>query len=171
MSVVENLVENLADEGLDVYFLVTGGAIAPFVDAVGRNPRARYYCFQNEQGAAIAAEAYWRVSGKIAVVLCTSGPGVQNILNGVCCCWYDSIPCLFISGQVSTAESLNSINAKPRQVGFQEMPVVDVFTTCTMMSEQVKSADQVSDVFSRALTILKHTIRSGPVVIDLPVNS
>ena len=170
MTVVEQIVEQLANHGLDTYFLVTGGAIVPFVDAVGRNSRTRYYCFQNEQGASMAAEAYWRVSGKIGVVLVTSGPGVQNTLNGVCGCWYDSVPCLVVSGQVNISESLNSIKSKPRQVGFQEMPVVDIFKTCTLMSEQIKSVDTVSDVFSQALSILYGKVRSGPVVIDFPVN-
>jgi acetolactate synthase-1/2/3 large subunit len=170
MTVVEQIVDQLANYGLDTYFLVTGGAIVPFVDAVGRNSRSKYYCFQNEQGAAMAAEAYWRVSGKIAVVLVTSGPGVQNTLNGVCGCWYDSVPCLVVSGQVNTSESLNSIKSRPRQVGFQEMPVVDIFKTCTLMSEQIQSADNISDVFSRALAVLMGNVRSGPVLIDFPVN-
>jgi acetolactate synthase-1/2/3 large subunit len=170
MNVADCVVDQLAKLGLDTYFLVTGGAIVPFVDAVGRHPKTRHYCFQHEQGAAIAAEAYWRVSGKIAVVLCTSGPGVQNILNGVCCCWYDSVPCLFISGQVNTSESLDSISSRPRQVGFQEMPVVDVFKTCTLFAKQIQTPETVSDIFSEALSIVLYSERSGPVIVDFPVN-
>jgi acetolactate synthase-1/2/3 large subunit len=119
MTTVESLVEQFLKHGMTDYFVVNGGAIAPFIDAVSRNPSVKYYCFNHEQAAAMAAEGYYRASGKVAIVLVTSGPGVQNILNGVCGCWYDSIPALFISGQVNTSDSLSSITARPRQVGFQ----------------------------------------------------
>ena len=77
--IVDHVINELANNDITTYFLVTGGAIAPFVDAVGRSNRTKYYCFQHEQSAAMAAEGYYRASGKIAVVLVTSGPGVQSI--------------------------------------------------------------------------------------------
>ena len=170
MNAVDHIVEQLANHGLDTFFVFTGGAIVPFIDAVGRNTKCRYFCFQHEQAAAMAAEAYWKTSGKIATVLVTSGPGVQNILNGVCGCWYDSVPCLFISGQVNTNESLDSIVSKPRQLGFQETPVVETFKQCTLMCEKIKNSDELSDVFSRAASLLLTSSRPGPVLIDFPVN-
>jgi acetolactate synthase-1/2/3 large subunit len=135
-SVVDTIVDQLAEIGITTYFIVTGGAIVPFVDAVGRSSKAKHYCFQHEQAASMAAEGYYRASGKIGVVLVTSGPGVQNILNGVCGCWYDSIPVLCISGQVNLNESLDSIKSKPRQVGFQEFPVESTFASCTKYSKK-----------------------------------
>jgi acetolactate synthase-1/2/3 large subunit len=170
-TTVEALVEQIrAHWGITDYFVVNGGAIAPFIDAVSRNPNVRYYCFQHEQSAAMAAEGYYRASGKVAIVLVTSGPGVQNILNGVCGCWYDSIPALFISGQVNTSESLDSISAKPRQVGFQETNVETMFSTCTLYAKKVRTVDEVNTVFSTALDLLFHDDRKGPVLVDLPVN-
>jgi acetolactate synthase-1/2/3 large subunit len=159
---LKKLIENL---GIEYYFTVTGGAIAPFVDAASD----RVIFFQHEQSAVMAAEGYYRSSGKIAAVLVTSGPGIQNTLNGVCGCWYDSIPCLVISGQVNTTESLESITSKPRQVGFQEMPVVDIFKKCTVFCEKISVSSDVSRVFSSAMNTILND-RKGPAVIDFPVN-
>jgi len=167
--IVDHIINELANNDITTYFLVTGGAIAPFVDAVGRSKRAKYYCFQHEQAAAMAAEGYYRASGKIAVVLVTSGPGVQNILNGVCGCWYDSIPCLFISGQVNMNESLDSIKSAPRQVGFQECPVDNMFLSITKYSIKIKSSKEVGNIFQTALNLIINN-RRGPVLIDFPVN-
>jgi len=166
---VRCVVDELANCGIDTYFLVTGGAIAPFVDAVGTSSRVRYYCFQHEQAAAMAAEGYYRASGKVAAVLVTSGPGVQNIVNGLCGCWYDSIPCLFITGQVSSKESLDTINSRPRQVGFQEMPVVEMLKTFTKFASKIQVSDQVSSIFSDAISSMLNG-RPGPALIDFPVN-
>lgn len=167
--IVDKLVDELANHGIDTYFVLTGGAIVPFVDAVGRSSRTTYYCFQHEQSAAMAAEGYYRSCGKVGVVLVTSGPGVQNILNGVCGCWYDSIPALFISGQVNYSESLDSVRSTPRQVGFQEFPVDSTFQSCTKYSTKIRAADEVGAVFSRALSTMLSG-RRGPVIIDFPVN-
>jgi acetolactate synthase-1/2/3 large subunit len=166
---VESLIGQLAAHNIDTYFLVTGGAIAPFVDAVGQSPSVKYYCFQHEQAAAMAAEGYYRASGKIGVVLVTSGPGAQNLINGICGCWFDSIPCLFITGQVNNKESLDSIQSKPRQLGFQEMPVVSMVSECTTFSYKITHVNEVADVFSKAIMSMTHG-RMGPAVIDFPVN-
>jgi len=167
--VVESIVEHLADNGIDHYFVVNGGAIAPFIDAVSRSGRAKYYCFQHEQSAAMAAEGYFRASGKIGVVLVTSGPGVQNIINGVCGCWFDSIPCLFVTGQVNMRESIDSVRSFPRQVGFQEMDVVSMTASCSKFSVKITTDTQIGNVFSDALSSAIRG-RPGPVIVDFPVN-
>jgi acetolactate synthase I/II/III large subunit len=168
-STVDILVEELATIGITAYFIVTGGAIVPFVDAVGRSSKTEHYCFQHEQAAAMAAEGYYRASGKVGVVLVTSGPGVQNILNGVCGCWYDSIPVLCISGQVNFNESLDSIQSVPRQVGFQEFPVESTFASCTKYVKKILKFEDIQTVFSTAIDRMM-TGRKGPVLIDFPVN-
>lgn len=166
---VHCIIDELAIHGIDTYFLVTGGAIAPFVDAVGTSSRAKYYCFQHEQAAAMAAEGYYRASGKVGAVLVTSGPGVQNIVNGLCGCWYDSIPCLFITGQVSSKESLDTIYSRPRQVGFQEMPVIKMLKPFTKFASKIQKVEDVPIIFSLALSEMNNG-RKGPVLIDFPVN-
>jgi acetolactate synthase-1/2/3 large subunit len=169
MNTCDYIIETLYLNGIDTYFVITGGAIVPFINAIARNPKVKYYCFQHEQSAAMAAEGYYRASGKTAGVVVTSGPGVQNILNGVCGCWYDSIPAFFISGQVNTKEDLSNFKSKPRQTGFQEMPVAKMFEDVTKKSLHVPELSQLEGVLKELLTELK-TPRYGPVLMDLPVN-
>jgi acetolactate synthase-1/2/3 large subunit len=169
MNVCDYIIETLYLNGIDTYFVITGGAIVPFINAIARNPKIKYYCFQHEQSAAMAAEGYYRSCGKIAGVCVTSGPGVQNILNGVCGCWYDSVPAFFISGQVNTVEDLSNFVSKPRQTGFQEMPVADMFRDVTKESIHVPSVLKVKYILTRLIQTMK-TPRYGPVLMDLPVN-
>jgi acetolactate synthase I/II/III large subunit len=169
MNTCDYIIETLYLNGIDTYFVITGGAIVPFINAIARNPKVKYYCFQHEQSAAMAAEGYYRASGKTAGIVVTSGPGVQNLLNGVCGCWYDSIPAFFISGQVNTKEDLSNFESKPRQTGFQEMPVAKMFEDVTKKSLHVPELGQLEGVLSELLTELK-TPRYGPVLMDLPVN-
>ena len=169
MNTCDYIIETLYLNGIDTYFVITGGAIVTFINAIARNPKVKYYCFQHEQSAAMAAEGYYRASGKTAGIVVTSGPGVQNLLNGVCGCWYDSIPAFFISGQVNTKEDLSNFESKPRQTGFQEMPVAKMFEDVTKKSLHVPELGQLEGVLSELLTELK-TPRYGPVLMDLPVN-
>ena len=169
MNICDYIIETLYLNGIDTYFVITGGAIVPFINAIARNPKVKYYCFQHEQSAAMAAEGYYRSCGKIAGVCVTSGPGVQNILNGVCGCWYDSVPAFFISGQVNTAEDLSNFVSKPRQTGFQEMPVADMFRDVTKESLHVPNVLKVKHTLTKLIQTMK-TPRYGPVLMDLPVN-
>ena len=169
MNTCDYIIETLYLNGIDTYFVVTGGSIVPFIDAISSNPKVKYYCFQHEQSAAMAAEGYYRSSGKIACVCVTSGPGVQNILNGVCGCWYDSIPAFFITGQVNTKEDLSNFNSKPRQSGFQEMPVAKMFEDVTKKSVHVPELSKLEDILEELIVKVKSP-RYGPVLMDLPVN-
>lgn len=169
MNICDYIVETLYLNGIDTYFVITGGAIVPFINAIAKNPKVKYYCFQHEQSAAMAAEGYYRSCGKVAAVCVTSGPGVQNILNGVCGCWYDSVPAFFITGQVNTAEDLSNFKSKPRQTGFQEMPVTGMFKDVTKESLHVSHVSQVSRILEKLIETMK-TPRYGPVLMDLPVN-
>lgn len=170
MNTCDFIIDTLYKNGIDTFFVLTGGAIVPLIDAISKNEKVRYYCFQHEQSAAMAAEGYYRSSGKIAAVCVTSGPGVQNILNGVCGCWYDSVPAFFISGQVNTSENLSHFhNSKPRQSGFQETPVVKFFEDVTKKTIHVDSVHNIPEYLHELIGKLK-TPRYGPVLLDLPVN-
>jgi acetolactate synthase-1/2/3 large subunit len=168
-KVLEYLIDTLVYNKIDTYFLVTGGAIVPTIDYIGTKPGIKYFCFQHEQSAAMAAEAYYRTTGKLGVVLSTSGPGAQNLLNGICGCWYESIPCLFITGQVSTYESLDFINVKPRQLGFQEMPVVESFKPFTKFIKKINDSTTFKQDLHEALTKCFEG-RPGPSLLDIPTN-
>jgi acetolactate synthase-1/2/3 large subunit len=168
-KVLEYLIDTLVHNEIDTYFLVTGGAIVPTIDYIGTKPETKYFCFQHEQSAAMAAEAYYRTTGKLGVVLSTSGPGAQNLLNGICGCWYESIPCLFITGQVSTYESLDFISTKPRQLGFQEMPVVESFKPFTKFIKKTNDSSTFKQDLHEALTKCFEG-RPGPSLLDIPTN-
>lgn len=172
MKINEFLINSLILNGVTDFFLVTGGAIIPTVDYIGKlkkEGKCNYYCFQHEQSAAMAAEGYYRASGKIACVLTTSGPGAQNLLNGVCGCWFDSIPAIFITGQTNTYETIDAVSPyKPKQVGFQECPVVDIFKPFTKYCERLTKERfdlQIESGFSELLIP-----RMGPILFDFPVD-
>ena len=117
----------------------------------------------------MAADGYYRATGKVAAIAVTSGPGVQNVLNGVCGCWYDSVPALVISGQVNMRESLDSLHAAPRQVGFQETPVVECFRPFTKYIAKMADAASVPAHLARAMLAMTSG-RPGPALLDYPVN-
>lgn len=168
-KVLEYLVDCLVHNDINTFFLVTGGAIVPTIDYIGQHPKVKYYCFQHEQSAAMAAETYFRTTGKLGVVLSTSGPGAQNLLNGICGCWYESVPCLFITGQVSTYESIDSISTQPRQLGFQEMPVVESFCHFTKFSKKINDANDFKNDLETAVKSCFEG-RQGPSLLDIPTN-
>lgn len=154
-------------------FVVTGGAIAHVVDALGRRADEKkdinYVCVQHEQAGAMAAEIYSRLGPGIGVAVATSGPGATNLITGICGCWFDSIPTLFITGQVNIGESVESIKTKPRQVGFQETDIVSIVKPITKYATQVKDPSRIKYELEKAIFIAKSG-RPGPVLVDLPVD-
>lgn len=150
-------------------FLVTGGACAFMVDAIGRNTEAGYTCFQHEQSAAMAADAVWRTTGEVGVTMATSGPGATNLITGIACSWFDSIPSMHITGQVNQSENKETIGANVRQAGFQETDIVEMVRPITKYSRHVRSLDDLVISLNEALTEAT-TGRMGPVLLDIPMN-
>lgn len=150
-------------------YLVTGGACAFIVDAIGRNPNTDYVCFQHEQSAAMAADAVWRTTGKIGVTVVTSGPGATNLITGIACSWFDSIPALHITGQVNQSESREALGAKVRQAGFQETDIVSMVTSITKLAKKIESVEELVSYLPKALEIATSG-RMGPVLLDIPMN-
>lgn len=167
MKLSDYLVKYLIDHNITDVFLINGGALSHIVDSIGANKSIKYYCFQHEQAAAMAADAYYRSSGKMAAVLCTSGPGATNLITGVAGSWFDSIPVLIISGQVNSWEMKG--NKKIRQLGFQEMDIVNLVKTITKFSCVVKKASEIRYLLDKAIYVAKSD-RPGPVWIDIPIN-
>ena len=165
----ELIINFLLDKGFDTYFLVTGGAIAPMIDAIGCNKKCKYFCFQHEQSASIAAEGYYRTTGKCAVVLTTSGPGAQNIINGLCGAFFESVPVLFITGQVSSFESVDNILSNPRQLGFQETDIVGMAESFTKYCKKISNNDNILSILKNGIEQMYYG-RYGPSLIDIPVN-
>lgn len=169
MTGADYIAEFLASHGGRDVFLVTGGACAFMIDAVARHPRMRYFCFQHEQAAAMAADAVWRVDGGVGVTMATSGPGATNLLTGIACSYFDSIPSIHITGQVNKAETAAYNGARVRQAGFQETKIVDMARPVTKYAVQVTDAASLRREFAKAYH-LATTGRKGPVLIDVPMD-
>lgn len=150
-------------------FLVTGGACAFMVDALGRHSATQFTCFQHEQAAAMAADAVWRTTGKVGVTMATSGPGATNLITGIACSWFDSIPSFHFTGQVNQSESRESLGAEVRQAGFQETDIVSMVKPITKWAHKVENIDDLVDSLNLAL-IKATTGRMGPVLLDIPMN-
>ena len=150
-------------------FLVTGGACAFIVDAIGRHENLEYYCFQHEQAAAMAADAVWRTTGLVGVTVATSGPGATNLITGIACSWFDSIPTIHITGQVNQSESREQLEANVRQAGFQETDIVSMVRPITKLAVKITSIDQLLKVMPHVLAVATSG-RMGPVLIDIPMD-
>jgi len=173
MKLADYVIDFVVSLGVREVFTVTGGAIAHVVDAVGRRHQEKgdidFVCVQHEQSGAMAAEVYSRLGPGPGVVLVTSGPGATNLITGICGAWFDSIPCIFISGQVNTKESLDSISQKPRQVGFQETDIVSMVKSITKFAEKVTDPNKIRYTLEKAWHIA-NAGRPGPVLVDIPVD-
>jgi acetolactate synthase-1/2/3 large subunit len=150
-------------------FLVTGGACAFIVDAIGRDEKADYVCMQHEQAAAMAADAIWRTTGKVGVTVATSGPGATNLITGIACSWFDSIPTIHITGQVNQRESAETLGVNVRQAGFQETDIVDICRSITKFATKVRSTSELAEALASAFHIATSG-RMGPVLIDVPMD-
>lgn len=147
-----------------VAYCLTGGCIIHALDSIATLGKTRLIPVQHEQAGAMAADAYARISGEIGVMLTTSGPGATNLLTGVACSYYDSIPVLLITGQVPANQL--KCGSKSRQIGFQETDVCAIFEPVTKGCIQVYDADYLPFALHKALR-LALLGRPGPVLVDI----
>jgi acetolactate synthase I/II/III large subunit len=153
------LMQALLDCGVDTMFGYPGGAALPLFDALYEEPRLRHVLVRHEQAAVHAAEGYARSTGRLGVVLVTSGPGVTNTITGLLDAISDSVPVLCISGQV--ASSVIGTQA------FQECDAIGISTPVTKWNRQIRRADDVTDAVHEAVQIALSG-RPGPVLLDVP---
>jgi len=151
--------------GVKHVFGVTGGAISNQLDAFSRNDRVKFIPVVHEQAAAMAVEAYSRING-YGVAMATSGPGGTNLITGMCGCWFDSIPALFITGQVSTFDIRTN---KVRQKGFQEIDMVEMMKPITKYSNLVTDSNKLAKSLEDAI-VASRTGRFGPSHLDIPMD-
>lgn len=167
MQVSDFIVNFLKSQKIRHVFLITGGAVAFLVDKIGLHRGIDYVCMQHEQAAAMAADAYSRVGPGLGVAMATSGPGATNLITGICCSYFDSIPTLFITGQVNTHEQKKG--SKIRQLGFQETDIVDIVRPIVKFCSKLEKAEDIKYLLEKAVYIAKSG-RPGPVLLDIPVN-
>jgi acetolactate synthase-1/2/3 large subunit len=169
IKVSDYIARRIAELGVKHVFLVTGGGAMHLNDSVGRCRALEYVCNHHEQASAMAAEAYARVTGNIGVVMVTSGPGGTNALTGVLGCWLDSIPALFISGQVRYSTTAASTSLPLRQLGDQEANIVAIVGSITKYAVMVRDPKTIRYHFDRA-AYLARSGRPGPVWLDIPLD-
>ncbi len=153
------LIKALRDQGVDTVFGYPGGSVLPIYDAIFKQNDIRHILVRQEGGAVHAAEGYARSTGKVGVVLVTSGPGATNAVTGLADALLDSIPLVCFTGQVPTHLIGND--------AFQECDTTGITRPCTKHNYLVKDADK----FARTIHEAFHVARSGrpgPVVIDVP---
>jgi acetolactate synthase-1/2/3 large subunit len=159
----------LADHGVRHVFLLTGGGAMHLNDSLRKETRIEYICNHHEQACAMAAEGYARVSGQIGVVCVTTGPGGTNALTGVLGQWLDSIPALYISGQVRYETTVASTGLALRQLGDQEGNIVDIVKPITKYAVTVTDPQSIRYHMEKAL-YRAQSGRPGPVWLEIPLN-
>ncbi|MEE2694428.1 MAG: biosynthetic-type acetolactate synthase large subunit [Pseudomonadota bacterium] len=155
----EIIVKTLVDQGVDTIFGYPGGAVLPIYDAIFKQNELRHILVRHEQAAVHAAEGYARSTGKVGVVLVTSGPGATNAVTGLTDALMDSVPIVCLTGQVPTHLIGND--------AFQEADTVGITRPCTKHNYLVKAAEDLSRTIAEAFYVAG-TGRPGPVVVDLP---
>ena len=151
--------ESLLREGVEVVFGIPGGALIPLYDTLPQYPKLRHILTRHEQGAAHAADGYARATGKVGVAFGTSGPGATNLVTGIACAQMDSIPTVFITGQVARAAIGKD--------AFQETDVTGITLPITKHNYLVMNASDIAEAIKEAFFIAKSG-RPGPVLVDIP---
>lgn len=159
MSGAAIILKALADQGVEYVFGYPGGAVLPIYDEIFKQNKVRHILVRHEQGAVHAAEGYARSTGKVGVVLVTSGPGATNAVTGLTDALMDSIPVVCLTGQVPTHLIGND--------AFQEADTVGITRPCTKHNYLVKDTDKLANVIHEAFYVARSG-RPGPVVVDLP---
>lgn len=158
------IAQHLRNHGVDTAFVLTGGCIIHLIDSLASTEGINYLPMLHEQSCAMAADAYARITGNIGATATTSGPGATNLLTGLCCSYYDSVPVIHITGQVHSSKLKR--NLKTRQYGFQETDVVSIYKSVTKYCMQVNNPNCLEYELNKALDIATSG-RKGPVLLDI----
>ena len=170
IKVAEYISEFFVKNGVTDCFMVTGGGAMHLDDAIGHQEGMRCIFNHHEQACAIAAEGYTRMTGKLALVCVTSGPGGTNAITGVMGGWLDSIPMFILSGQVkreTTIAACPELNL--RQLGDQEFNVIDSVKNMTKYAVMVTKQEEIAYHLEKALYLALNG-RGGPVWLDIPLD-
>lgn len=170
IKVSDFIAQELVKLGVKHIFMISGGGAMHLNDSLGKHSGLEYICNHHEQASAIAAEGYARVGQKLAVVNVTTGPGGVNALNGVFGQWSDSVPALYISGQVKFETTMQSCpELKLRQLGDQEVDIISMVKPITKYAKMLTDPNEVKKVLYEAIEATTSG-RPGPAWIDIPIN-
>jgi len=168
MKVSDYIVEFLISKNISDVFGYPGGMVTHLMDSFGKYAeKISAHVNYHEQGAAFAACGYAQVSHKPGVAYATSGPGATNMITGIANAYFDSIPCIFITGQVNTYESKGDLLV--RQRGFQETDIVQIVKPITKYATQITNEADIKYELEKAFYLCLEG-RPGPVLLDIPMN-
>ncbi|MDD5329846.1 MAG: thiamine pyrophosphate-binding protein [Sulfuricella sp.] len=167
MKASDAVAKFLAAHHVHYCFELVGGMITHLLDSLAQDGRFNIVSMHHEQSAAFAAEGVARqaMGRRIAVAMGTSGPGATNLITGIGSCWFDSVPCLFITGQVNTHELKGERGV--RQQGFQELDIIPMVASITKHAAQVTDPARLLPELHCALSAA-FSGRQGPALIDIP---
>lgn len=161
------IIDQLHNIGVETIFGYMGGMVTHLAESIDKHEDMKFVQVYHEQTAAFAATGYARHKNAIAVAIATSGPGATNLITGIADAFFDSVPVLFITGQVNAYEFKYD---KPiRQLGFQETNIVDMVKPIVKYSKLVDKIEYLPNELAKAIAIAMHG-RKGPVLLDLPMN-
>jgi acetolactate synthase-1/2/3 large subunit len=169
---VADFVAKFILEELDVkhVFTLTGAGIMHLTDGLACNKKLKTICPHHEQTASMALEAYSRATENFGVGIFTTGPGSTNAITGLAGAWQDSVPCLFISGQVKLAEASSQSGIKKlRQFGVQELDIIPIVESITKYAVTITQPEKIRYELEKASHIAKSG-RPGPVWIEIPMD-
>lgn len=157
----------LIRRGCTHVFGYLGGAVTHLIDSFYQRNEITFIGTYHEQGAAFAAEGYARMKNDIGVAVATSGPGATNLLTGIGSAYFDSIPCLYLTGQVNTYEYKG--DSPVRQVGFQETDIVSMVKPIVKYAVRITDPYRIRQELEKAV-FLANSGRKGPVLLDIPMD-
>jgi len=169
IRVADYIAQTLALSGISDVFMVTGGGAMHLNDAIGLCHGLRVVCCHHEQACAMAAESYFRLTGRLAAVNVTSGPGGANAITGVHGAWTDSLGLIVISGQVKRETLVRSCGLPLRQLGDQELDITPMVAAITKYAVMVTDPATVRYHLEKALHLARSG-RPGPVWLDVPMD-
>lgn len=152
-------------ESVSHVFTYAGGTNAWMLDAIRRHPNVDFVAMKHEQNAGFAADGYARASGRLGVVVTMSGPGATNLITGIADAYFDSVPVLFLTCQVTT--STYKFANPVRQLGYQETDILSIAQSITKMASMPLSADALMETIQEAMSAV-FAGRPGPVLVDIP---
>ncbi len=167
MKLSDYIMQFIARQGVGHIFYLPGGGAMHLVDSLGKLENVESVCCLHEQAVAIAAQSYAMHTNHLGVGLVTTGPGGTNAITGVCAAWIDSVPCLFISGQVKRSDMMTGKGL--RQLGIQEADIVTLIASITKYAVTVTEPSSIRYHLEKALYLAKNG-RPGPVWLDIPLD-
>lgn len=169
MNLSDYIARFFVERGVHDVFMITGGGAMHLNDSLGHCPDLHCTFNHHEQACSLCAEGYARITGRIAPVCVTSGPGGTNALTGVLGAWQDSIPMFVVSGQVKRETTTWSTDVPLRQLGDQEFQIVECAATMTKYAVMVTEPAEIRYHLEKAWHLMMHG-RKGPVWLDIPLD-